>query len=68
VRLLARGQTNFVRMLWKFGSVYTVERLLADHERPVRYPMRLPGGARETARPGRDALYVHHPTAVATPA
>ncbi|TMB56551.1 MAG: radical SAM protein, partial [Deltaproteobacteria bacterium] len=68
VRLLARGQTNFVRMLWKFGSVYTVERLLADHERPVRYPMRLPGGAGGTARPGRDALYVHHPTAVATPA
>ena len=68
VRLLARGQTNFVRMLWKFGRVYTVERLLADHERPVRYPMRLPGGAGGTARPGRDALYVHHPTAVATPA
>src|SRR5437867_2267099 len=68
VRLLARGQTNFVRMLWKFGSVYTVERLLADHGRPVRYPRRLPGGAGGTARPGRDALYVHHPTAVATPA
>jgi len=67
VRLLARGQTNFVRMLWKFGSVYTVERLLADHARPVRYPMRLPGGTGGAARPGRDALYVHHPTAVATP-
>src|SRR2546422_2798434 len=68
VRLLARGQTDFVRMLWKFGSVYTVEPLLAAPARPVRYPMRLPEGAGGTARPGRDALYVHHPTAVATPA
>lgn len=42
VRLLARGQTNFVRMLWKFNSVYHPERQLADHRRPVKYAMRLP--------------------------
>jgi hopanoid C-3 methylase HpnR len=41
-RLLARGQTNFVRMLWKFNSVYHPERQLADHRRPVSYEMRLP--------------------------
>jgi len=64
LRLLARGQTNFLRMLWKFGSVYTVDRLHGDHEREVRYPLRVPEAARVT-RPSRDDLYVHHPTAVA---
>jgi len=39
---LLRGQTNFVRMLWKFNSVYNPARQLADHRRPVRYQMRLP--------------------------
>ena len=64
LRLLARGQTNFLRMLWKFGSVYTVDRLHGDHLREVRYPLRLPEMARKV-RPSRDDLYVHHPTAVA---
>jgi hopanoid C-3 methylase HpnR len=41
-RLLLRGQTNFVRMLWKFNSVYHPELQLADHRRPVKYEMRLP--------------------------
>jgi len=41
-RLLLRGQTNFVRMLWKFNSVYNPARQLADHRQPVRYQMRLP--------------------------
>ena len=41
-RLLARGQTNFVRMLWKFSSVYHPELQLADHRRPVTYGMRVP--------------------------
>ena len=63
-RLLMRGQTNFLRMLWKFGSVYTVDRLHGDHEQEVRYPLRVPEAAR-TVRPSRDDLYVHHPTAVA---
>ena len=36
------GQTNFVRMLWKWNSVFNPERQLADHRRPVRYHMRLP--------------------------
>jgi hopanoid C-3 methylase HpnR len=43
---LARGQTNFVRMLWKFGGVYNPERQMDDHRRPVRYEMRLPDYAR----------------------
>jgi hypothetical protein len=33
-RLLAHGQTNFLRMLFKFNSVYDPELQLADH-RPV---------------------------------
>jgi len=41
-RLLLRGQTNFVRMLWKFNSVYDPARQLSDHAQPVKYEMRLP--------------------------
>jgi hopanoid C-3 methylase HpnR len=65
-RLLARGQTNFVRMLWKFGRVYTVERLLRDHEQPVRYRIRRPDALVAAGqRPSRESLFVHHPGAVA---
>ncbi len=39
---LLRGQTNFVKMLWKFNSVYNPELQLADHRRPVVYEMALP--------------------------
>jgi hopanoid C-3 methylase HpnR len=58
VRLLARGQTNFVRMLWKFNDVYHPRRQFADHHRPVDYEIRLP----EARGPvERTALYVHPP-------
>jgi hypothetical protein len=39
---LLRGQTNFVKMLWKFNSVYDPNLQLADHRRPVVYQMPLP--------------------------
>lgn len=39
---LLRGQTNFLKMLWKFNSVYNPKLQLADHQRPVTYPMSLP--------------------------
>jgi len=42
-KLLFKGQTNFVRMLFKFNSVFNAERLLADHQKPVEYKMHLPG-------------------------
>jgi magnesium-protoporphyrin IX monomethyl ester (oxidative) cyclase len=64
VRALARGQTNYVRMLWKFSSVYNVERQYADHLQPVRYEIR-PPRALPTAKPTKADLYVH---AVAPPA
>ncbi len=52
-----RGQTNFVKMLWKFNSVYDPRLQLADHERPVSYVMRLPPPREE--RVERAQRYVH---------
>jgi hopanoid C-3 methylase HpnR len=60
-RLLLRGQTNFIKMLWRFNSVYNPKRQLADHARPVRYEMRLPAmPARENV--DRRRLYVLQPS------
>ncbi|MGK4904948.1 hopanoid C-3 methylase HpnR [Streptomyces albus] len=56
-RHLARGQTNFARMLWKFSRVYNANRQFSDHARPVRYELPLP--ERRTAAPGRKELFVH---------
>lgn len=39
---LLRGQTNFVKMLWKFNSVYNPNLQMADHRKPVFYAMDLP--------------------------
>jgi hopanoid C-3 methylase HpnR len=61
-RSLAVGQTNFARMLWKFGSVYNPERQMADHARETRYEIRLP---ETVAAPNRASLYVHRPVAAA---
>src|SRR3546814_11719583 len=41
-RLALRGQTNFLRMLWKFNGVYNADLLIADHARPVPYEMAPP--------------------------
>ncbi|HYS68541.1 MAG TPA: hopanoid C-3 methylase HpnR, partial [Paraburkholderia sp.] len=38
-KLLLRGQTNFVRMLWRFNSVFDPRLQLDDHARVVRYAM-----------------------------
>ena len=62
LRALARGQTNYLAMLWKFSSVYNAERQHGDHARPVRYalrPRRL-----VTGKPTPAQLYVHQPAAV----
>src|SRR5215813_5306455 len=70
MRLLARGQTNFLKMLWKFNDVYSVDRLMRDHEGVVKYPIGLPAVAHRQAgvRPSADELYIHHPTAIAATA
>jgi len=57
-KLLLRGQTNFVKMLWKFNQVYNAERQCADHQRPVRYEMKPPVWS-NGKRPGAAQLYIH---------
>jgi hopanoid C-3 methylase HpnR len=59
-RHLARGQTNFVKMLWKFKSVYDPRLQLRDHERECRYAMRPPGHA-PMQKVDSVQLYVHRP-------
>lgn len=54
---LLRGQTNFVKMLWKFNSVYDPRLQLADHARPVLYEMPLP--PKRTSGMQTDLLYIH---------
>ena len=60
--LLLRGQTNFVKSLFKLNGVYRTDLLLADHTRPVDYEIPLPPApaASAAAATGR-ALYVHAP-------
>ena len=55
---LARGQTNFARMLWKFNKVYNAGRLCTDHQRPVDYQLPLPPEA-PGAVSDRRQLYIH---------
>jgi hopanoid C-3 methylase len=57
-RQLLRGQTNFVRMIWKFNSVYNPARQHSDHFREVRYELPLPE-LRRMDRREREQLYVH---------
>jgi hopanoid C-3 methylase len=57
VRHLLRGQTNFLRMIWKFNSVYRPDLQLADHQQPIRYEIDLPPPSTATVK--RDELYIH---------
>ncbi|BDG03825.1 hopanoid C-3 methylase HpnR [Anaeromyxobacter oryzae] len=61
-RHLAHGQTNFVRMLWKFDRVYDPALLLRDHGRACPYAMGLPPHA-PTSKIAPEQLYVHRPAA-----
>jgi magnesium-protoporphyrin IX monomethyl ester (oxidative) cyclase len=54
---LARGQTNFARMIWQFNRVYNPSRQIADHNRPVRYELPLP--SQPAGGSGRQRLYLH---------
>jgi hopanoid C-3 methylase HpnR len=56
---LARGQTNFVKTLWKFGRQYNVEKLLHDHAEETRCPIALP--AQKTERVDPRTLYILRP-------
>lgn len=57
---LAQGQTNFVKMLWKFSSVYNAKRQMQDHQREVCYPIRLPA-ASPPKHVDQTLLYIHTP-------
>ena len=59
-KLLMRGQTNFIKMLFKFSQVYNVNRQYDDHLREVQYAMR-PPRAYSTSKPNAAELYVHPP-------
>jgi len=66
VRLLLRGRTNFVKMIWKFDRVYNARRQYADHFAEVKYEMKpRPPGAKA---PGPAVLYVHLPAALVSAA
>jgi hopanoid C-3 methylase HpnR len=54
---LLHGQMNFLKMLWKFNSVYNPELQLADHRRAVKYEMALPPPSQQ--RVGQGLLYIH---------
>jgi len=56
--LAMRGQTNFLRMLWKFSSVYNVDRQTRDHERAVKYQIRLPGTLAQ-GHLDQESLFIH---------
>ncbi len=56
-RNLARGQTNTLKMLFKFNSVYDPRLQLADHNREVVYRMTPPAGAHAVV--DARSLYVH---------
>jgi len=56
-RLMLRGQTNFIRSLWRWSRVYSADRQHGDHLRPVTYAMRPPAAPVATPR-ARD-LFVH---------
>ena len=66
VRALLRGQTNYVKMLWKFARVVNQNRQHADHQRPVTYEMKPPRPA--VIRPNPAELFVHMPARLQKPA
>jgi magnesium-protoporphyrin IX monomethyl ester (oxidative) cyclase len=60
--LALRGQTNFLKMIWRFNRVYSAGRQYADHAQPVTYAMQPPpppGSPRPRARD----LFIHRPAA-----
>lgn len=64
-KLALKGQTNFVRMIWKFPKVYDPDRQYADHYRHCDYLLD-PPPAHAVAKPDRANLYIHLPRRLAT--
>jgi hopanoid C-3 methylase len=60
-RQLLRGQTNFIKMIWKFDKVYNADRQYSDHLREVDYLLPPPAEPEGSVRDRKD-LYVHAPS------
>lgn len=60
---LLRGQTNFVKNLWKFDKVFNPALQLADHQMPIQYRMKPPvrDNRFANAKALSKSLYVHQP-------
>lgn len=56
-RHLLHGQTNFLKMLWKFNSVYDPNLQLTDHQQPIKYAMAPPPESQARIKPS--LLYIH---------
>jgi hopanoid C-3 methylase len=59
-RQLLHGQTNFVKMIWKFDQVYNADRQYSEHLREAEYQLRPPVDEPAATFDRRD-LYVHVP-------
>ena len=57
-RHLLRGQTNFLKSLWKFNSVFNPALQMADHAQPVKYEM-APPPVRTDAKIDMKKIYIH---------
>lgn len=55
---LLHGQTNFLRSIWKFNTVFNANLLLADHSRPVTYELTPPPMDRKPVNCNSE-LFVH---------
>ena len=62
---LIHGQTNFLKMLFRFRKAFNAKRFHEDHFRPVRYKLREP--SEYSSRLSREDLLVHRPPAQRTP-
>jgi hopanoid C-3 methylase len=56
-RQLLHGQTNFVKMIWKFDQVYNADRQYSEHQREAQYLLP-PPAERPVAAVDRKELFV----------
>ena len=61
---LIRGQTNFLKMLFKFSKAYNVDRFYKDHFADVKYSMRRPSEYKKKMKPQDLLVHLSHPARV----